>query len=250
MLPRSPNPSTGRTKTSLRQVPRCLALLLGLVLLGVGVAPHSEEMGIDVSHWQGDVDWKKVQAHGIKFAFVKATEGLAPKDPKFDRNWKALKDVDLIRGAYHFLDPTIDGRKQARHFLATVNFAPGDIIPVVDVERLKRTSNAELHRQLVRFLDEVKTRTGLNCMIYVSPAFWKEHLAPEEKTPRTNHLWVAAYEVKDPPTIAGLPAWSVWQYTRKGKVPGVAGETDRNRSRSLNRIRIAVNWRAPDDGRR
>ena len=231
-------------------MPRYLALLLGLLLLGVGVAPQSEEMGIDVSHWQGDVDWRKVQAHGIKFAFVKATEGLAPKDPRFDRNWKALKDVDLIRGAYHFLDPAIDGRKQARHFLETVKFAPGDIIPVVDVERLKRTSNAELHRQLVRFLDEVKARTELNCMIYVSPEFWKEHLASNEKSPRTNHLWVAAYGVKDPPTIAGLPAWSVWQYTRKGTVPGVEGETDRNRSRSLNRVRIAVDWRAPDDARR
>ena len=73
--------------------------------------------GIDVSHFQGEVDWGAVAAAGVRFAFIKATEGLDDVDPRFAQNWQGSRAAGLLRGAYHFLHPNLDARQQAAHFL-------------------------------------------------------------------------------------------------------------------------------------
>ena len=88
--------------------------------------------GIDVSHFQGEVDWQAVA--GVRFAFIKATEGLADIDPRFRQNWQDSRAAGLLRGAYHFLHPNLDARQQAAHFLSVVNLDDDALPPALDVE--------------------------------------------------------------------------------------------------------------------
>src|SRR5918998_6939443 len=90
--------------------------------------------GIDVSHFQGRVDWQAVKAAGCAFAFAKATEGAGVTDPYFAANWSGMQAAGLARGAYHFFHPAQDASQQAAHFLATVQLGPTDLPPVIDVE--------------------------------------------------------------------------------------------------------------------
>ena len=89
--------------------------------------------GIDVSHFQGNVDWAKVKATGAAFAFAKATEGTATIDKMFATNWPAMKNAGLLRGAYHFFHGSKDATDQANFFLSKFSVVAGDLPPVLDV---------------------------------------------------------------------------------------------------------------------
>ena len=195
--------------------------LLTLILACASVLAHSaaaadEDIveGIDVSHHQGEIDWTKVKNDGIVFAFMKATQGLRFVDPRFKLNWAATEKAGIIRGA--------------KHFMKTVDFTKGDLIPVVDVER----KGKDLARTLKAFLAEVKGTLGVDAVIYVSPSFWNEHLASAFETVLPNPLWVAEYGVTTPKAARNMGPWLVWQYTRSGKVDGISGPVDRNRART------------------
>ena len=92
--------------------------------------------GIDVAHWEPEIDWAKVRAQEIRFAFIKATQAADYVDDKFTSHWTGAKQAGILRGAYHFIDPRVDGRKQAEHFLRMVKMESGDLPPVLDLEDL------------------------------------------------------------------------------------------------------------------
>lgn len=92
--------------------------------------------GIDVAHWEPQVDWALVRALDIRFAFIKATQADFA-DSMFESHWAGAKQAGILRGAYHFIDPRVDGRRQAEAFLRTVQLEPGDLPPVLDLEDLK-----------------------------------------------------------------------------------------------------------------
>src|SRR5436853_3152909 len=97
--------------------------------------------GIDVSSYQGTIYWPQVAAMqdqdvNIKFAFIKATEGLNDIDKQFKRNWQKARETNITRGAYHFFLATKSGRRQAQNFIKTVQLQPGDLPPVLDIEEL------------------------------------------------------------------------------------------------------------------
>ncbi|MEE2681967.1 MAG: glycoside hydrolase family 25 protein [Planctomycetota bacterium] len=185
--------------------------------------------GIDVSHYQGAIDWPVVEKAGIGFAYIKATQGTKWVDPRFAENWKQVGKTGIRRGAYHFFEPDVDGTAQAKHFLSIVSLQKGDLLPVVDVE----TSGPELAANLELYLAEIKRQTGLDAMIYVSPAFWNRHLGERSTTPWPNPLWIAEYGVSTPKETKGIGPWIVWQYTQDGRVKGVEGPVDRDRARMV-----------------
>src|SRR5918996_6642155 len=90
--------------------------------------------GIDVSHFQGEVDWQAVAGAGVRFAFIKATEGVADIDPCFRQNWQDSRAAGLLRGAYHFLHPNLDAGQQAAHFLSVVRLDDDALPPALDIE--------------------------------------------------------------------------------------------------------------------
>ena len=213
-----------------------LVLLAGVLTIRAFYDAKSDSRGIDVSHFQGDVDWKKVASSGVSFAFAKATQGARYTDPKFAHNWEAMRSAGLQRGAYHFLDPSVDGTKQAQHFLSVVKPKSGDIRPVVDVEKIGNGGSKELYTTLTAFLAEIRRATGHDAIIYVSPAFWQEHIKPHMTGPWKNPLWIAEYGVKTPKEVDGLPPWSIWQHTERGKIIGIEGHVDLDTARKFEQL--------------
>jgi lysozyme len=205
-----------------------IACLFGLVAsLGVSreVAAQDRLRGIDVSHHQGDVDWAKVKGSGVAFAFAKATEGETYTDPKFARNWAGMREAGLVRGAYHFGRPGRDPVAQARNFVQTVGAQSGDLQLALDLEKDDGKSPAEVWDWTKRFLAEVKRLTGRPGIIYTSRSFWVDKVGD----PRENldcPLWIAAYRSGEPPVPKAWSAWSFWQHSDKGTVPGVGGNCD------------------------
>ncbi len=181
--------------------------------------------GIDVSHYQGDVDWAAVKAAGITFAFAKATQGTAEVDPKFAQNWAAIKAAGLTRGAYHFFDPGVDAEKQAEHFIATVQLEAGDLPPVIDIEVSEGVSAEDIDQDIQIWLTKVAEAYGVTPIIYSDLSFLRENLASGFGA---YPLWIAEYS-STPPTAPGAwKEWLFWQYSQSGSVSGVDGNVDRD----------------------
>jgi len=178
--------------------------------------------GIDVSHYQGRIDWRAVEGDGIGFAYMKATEGATFTDPTFRRNWSAAGETRIVRGAYHRFRASRDGAVQASHFLAVVSLRDGDLPPVLDVESTDGVSDARLVRGVRAWLAEVERRTGKRPIVYTKPGFRRVHLGTAlDDYP----LWISEYGV-DSPSVDG---WHFWQHSERGRVAGIAGDVDLNR---------------------
>jgi lysozyme len=186
-----------------------------------------EHLGIDVSHYSGEVDWAQVAGAGYSFAFVKATEGEDATDPLFADHWQELAGTGLARGAYHFYVAHDDPEVQARFYLDTVPFHESDLLPVVDVESPTGAPPPDdFASQLRTFLEIVEQETGGRPIIYTGPQFWQTHLAGDfSEYP----LWIAEYQVAEAAVPAGFETWTLWQWEGDATIPGVEKEADVSR---------------------
>jgi lysozyme len=183
----------------------------------------TDVQGIDVSHYQGVVDWQQVAQAGMSFAFAKATEGITYVDPQLAANWAGIQAAGLVRGAYHFFEPNDDATLQAQHFLATVQLAPGDLPPVLDVETTGGVSDAQLWSGVATWLEVVEQATGRQPILYTAPGFWSSH--EPDLTLTRYPLWLADYATQ--PTLPdGWTSWLFWQHSQSGSVAGVTGAVD------------------------
>ena len=184
---------------------------------------------IDVSSYQGTIDWKRVAAAGIKAAYLKATEGVNWNDPNFEANRKAANAHGIHIGAYHFAS-LYDGALEAHHFLKTIsNVGPHDLKPVLDLEtNPKNLPPVQLRAFAINFNKTVYTRTGVWPMFYSYAGFIEAMQFPK---PVGNGLWIAAYGRNDGmeyPVYAPKP-WKKYvahQFTSRGQVPGIKGYVD------------------------
>ncbi len=193
------------------------------------VAPDStiRYEGIDVSHFQGEIDWQAVRAAGIYFAFAKATQGTSYVDSRFSENWAALKEPGIVRGAYHFFDPSQDAELQAKHFIATVQLESGDLPPALDIEVTERETAAQIDQGVALWLQTVATAFGVQPIIYSDRSFIQNQLGGRFSS---YLLWYAEYSVSSPTLPAGdWQNWTFWQYTQSGSVEGIQGNVDRDR---------------------
>lgn len=181
--------------------------------------------GVDVSRWQGQVDWRTAAASGMcEFAYAKATEGATLTDERFAENWGGTLYAGVPRGAYHFLTAA-DPAAQARHFLA-VYPGDGELPPALDLE-WGPDGGAPSAASAAEWLRIVFEEAGVRPVVYTSPAFARLYLrGPEGASIAAVHeLWVAHYRVAAPAVPAGWPTWRLWQ-TGIGRVPGFAGPVD------------------------
>jgi lysozyme len=192
---------------------------------------HYPVHGIDVSKWQGEIDWGRVAASGVSFAFIKATEGGDVADDRFAANWEAARQAGVRRGAYHYFYFCRAAGEQARWFAQHVPNDRSALPPVLDVEwnHLSRTCPIRPDPVLVRaemniFLALAARHYGRRPIIYTTVDFWRD-----------NELWrVGGYEfwlrsvAGHPGDVYPAQPWSFWQYTGTGQVPGVSGHTDIN----------------------
>jgi GH25 family lysozyme M1 (1,4-beta-N-acetylmuramidase) len=196
--------------------------------------PPNSLPGIDVSHHQNAIDWTQVAGSGIRFAIAKATEGTGYIDPLFSTNRADAMAAGITFGAYHFARPDLhpfDPVPEADHFVDTAQLAPGNILPVLDLERSGNLSPAELTDWVLQWLGRVTERTGVHPIVYTSPNGWKDRMADTTAIADAGYtvLWVAHWGVAAPT----LPAndwqgngWTIWQYSNCGHVPGITGCVD------------------------
>lgn len=193
--------------------------------------------GIDISHWQGSVDFAKVRAAGKRFVIAKTTEGIGFTDENWTKYRTNAQAAGLAVTGYHFARP--DGnptkpREEARWFVSQLNLQPGMIIPALDLERGGSLGRTALTAWVQAWLDEVYLLTGTRAMIYVSPSFWRSYLGDTRTFADQgyNVLWVAHWGVSSPSVPGsnwGGKGWTFWQYTSDGSVPGISGRVDLNR---------------------
>lgn len=181
--------------------------------------------GIDVSHFQGNVNWQSVKSAGQAFAFAKATQGTTYTDPMFSANWGSMGNAGVLRGAYHFFQASEDAAAQADYFLKVVSLASGDLPPVIDVEITDGVSQEALQSGVLTWLQTVQEKTGITPIIYTGPSFWNEYFSASFGS---YPLWIAQYGVSSPTLPRGWSGWHFWQHSESGSVEGVSGSVDLN----------------------
>ena len=212
--------------------------LTGAVVLSTGtvVAPApasagvSSVRGMDVSSWQGNVNWQAAWRHGARFAYVKATEGTHYRNPYFTQQYEGSYRVGMIRGAYHFARPNISsGGRQARFFVLHGGgwSRDGKTLPgALDIEwnpygrPCYRKTDRGMVRWIRAFSKVYHRRTGRWPVIYTATRWWSRCTGNLGDFTRTNPLWVARYAR----TPGSLPYrwkyYTFWQYANRGVYPG------------------------------
>lgn len=193
--------------------------------------------GIDVSNWQGTINWGQVAKSGVKFAFIKASEGGTYTDPYYAPNRTNANANGIIIGAYDFAQPsTTVGQAQAEadRFVNVAMPKSGDLTPVLDLETTNGLSVANLQLWVKQWLYRVYERTGVRGAIYVSPYFWSTYMGNTTWFAQNGFrtLWIANWGVSSPSVPAstwGGNNWTFWQWTSSGTVPGIGGRVDMDR---------------------
>jgi len=184
--------------------------------------------GIDVSAYQGLIDWAAARADGVEYAFIRFSDGTRYLDAQFDRNWDATKAQGVLRGAYQFFRPDQDPIAQADLLLTRIANSPGDLPPVIDVEAAGGLDPAAVAAAVRAWIDRVRPVIQREPIIYTGFYFWRDQVGAADMT--ASPLWHAQYTTADCPNIAPpWPDWAFWQYTATGAVAGIAGDVDVNR---------------------
>lgn len=192
--------------------------------------PYGHQVhGIDVSRWQGDIDWWQVRNAGISFVYIKATEGGDHADPNFARYWREAAQARIPRGAYHYYYFCRTGAEQAAWFIRNVPREAGSLPPVLDLEWTRsrncprRPPPAEVKREANAFLDIVTRHYGQRPVIYTTVDFYRDNQLGDMRA----EFWLRS--VADHPRVT-YPGqrWTFWQYTGTGIVPGIRGNVDLN----------------------
>lgn len=195
---------------------------------GVCMPSGYEVHGMDISHFQGDIDWNTVrqnqsELYPLKFVFVKATEGGDLCDDTFGRNFRSAHDHGFIRGAYHFYNPSTPPVRQADFFIRTVKLEKGDLPPVLDIELKGKKSNLDLKHDLIVWLNRVEKHYGVKPILYTSYKFKMRYL--NDSVFNSYPYWIAHYYVD---SVRYTGEWEFWQHTDVGSIPGIPKEVDLN----------------------
>lgn len=188
-----------------------------------GYSTDSGVPGIDVSGWQGKVDWQRWWDKGKRFAYVKATEGLTYKNPHFTQQYNGSYEVGMIRGAYHFARPDKStGEAQARYFASSGGGWSGDgrTLPgAVDLEynpygeACYGKTKTGMARWIESFQDTYHARTGRHPVIYTSTSWWAKCVSDEADYSETSPLWIARYSDSVGALPSGWDYHTIWQYS-------------------------------------
>ena len=218
--------------------------------LGIEVFP-----GIDVSSHNGTIDFKKVREAGVRYAWIKITEGTTHQNPGFQKKFDDARDAGIIVGAYHFGRPDTyagdsrDWEKEADNFLLQLEKAgleAGDLVPMLDVENGVKTDDSYNCEWYLNWLYKVGCETKVKPIVYTARWAWQLYVMKAEKELQNKlasyPLWLASYNsgVEPERTTTLWDEWDVWQWTGSGAVPGIRGDCDQNwmAGEQLNKLRV------------
>ncbi len=184
--------------------------------------------GVDVSFYNGTVDWSKAKGAGQRFAFARISDGLKFRDATFARNWPAIKTVGLVRGSYQFFRPSQDAGLQAQMVLDTLTAAgglkAGDLPPVLDLESADGLPPSVVVLKAKAWLTKIEAALKVKPIVYTA-AFMSDSIG---KNFASYPLWVANYQTTCPTMPSGWDDWKFWQNSEKGKIAGIPGDVDTN----------------------
>lgn len=211
----------------------CIAVIAAVVIAGavqihnyfsIAVSDTGDYRikGVDVSSYQGNIDWDVLADQGIAFAFIKATEGSSHVDKKFSYNWKNAAKTDLRIGAYHFMSFETSGNKQAANFIKNVKSTGNMLPPVIDVEfygsfESKHPSKEVIYNTLETMMDALEEEYGKKPVIYTTTYIYETYLAGRYD----NDIWISDPEMAQP-LIDGTK-WTFCQYSFEGVMKGYSG---------------------------
>jgi len=178
--------------------------------------------GMDVAVYDDVTDWAAAKASGIEFAFIRVSDGLTYPDSRFAAYWPAAKSAGMLRGAYQFFEPAQDPIAQADMLLnAAGPPQPGDLPPVLDLERSGGLTQAQVVASVQQWVDHVTAAIGRPPIVYAGLYSWPTLTGGADFT--TSPLWIAQYTSAACPNIPDpWTQWLFWQYTATGTSPGVA----------------------------
>jgi lysozyme len=183
-------------------------------------------MGIDVSNHQGEIDWDRVAKAGVKFVYIKSTEGSSFSDKRFATNWAESERVGITRGAYHYFTFRSSGEAQARHMIKTVPRDPKALPPAIDLEfdgnSALRPTVAEFTQEFGDFMRIMEDHYGTVPVVYTMDTFHDVYL----RDVRIERLWLRDVFFK-PKDLRGKP-FVIWQYSDRGQIDGISGPVDMN----------------------
>jgi lysozyme len=194
--------------------------------------------GIDISHWQGTINWTKVGNRPISFVIAKATQGRTFTDPNYASYRRGAAGQGMAWTAYHFADPATsasDAVLQAGHYVDVAALDTGDLIPALDLEWFNGLTVDQLVQWVRDWLQEVFRRMGVKPMIYTNANFWSTRMG--DTTWFANHgykaLWIANWTTGQTPIVPANNwvgrGWTFWQWTDCGSIAGITGCVDRDR---------------------
>jgi lysozyme len=186
-------------------------------------ATGSTIQGVDVSKYQGSIDWGQVAQNGIAFAFVRVSDGANSVDSRFADNWSGTLNANIPRGAYQFFRASQDPDDQADLLIKTLQQQGlGELPPVMDIEITDGQSNDTVRSNAVEWLERVAQAVGVRPIVYLPPA-----MAPVLQNALAEYpLWIANYGASCPRVPTAWNSWSFWQNNEKGSVPGINGDVD------------------------
>lgn len=188
-----------------------------------------EIRGIDISHYQGEIDWERLRHAMIKdcpvrFVFIKSTEGASILDDTFNDNFYQAREYGFLRGAYHFWSTKSTAREQAYYFLKQVHLEEGDLPPVLDVEsKPDDMSTEDFQREVLTWLHIVEDKYHVKPIIYTYYRFKEQYLSDARFDDYP--YWIAHYYVEK---MEYKGKWKFWQHTDAGKLDGIKGDVDFN----------------------
>lgn len=181
--------------------------------------------GIDVSHYQGKIDWAKVAKDGkISYAYIKCSEGCSIQDEYYRYNVEEARKVHISIGAYHFYRPNIPYEEQLANMVSIAKRSDMDLVPIIDIEVRGKDSDDIFFNNLRQFISAVEMHYGKRPMLYTGQNFYNKHLAGKFK----NYPWMIAKYIDEPPLLTDNLDYNFWQYTSKSRVPGINGNVDRS----------------------
>lgn len=212
---------------------KCLNIVLVLCFFFCTAQPvlaAAEYRGIDVSEWQGRIDYRQVRDSGIRIVYIKACEGSDSVDPYFEKNYRNARRNRLHTGLYHYVTARTvsEGRKQAHFFASLINEKEVSCRPVMDFEQVAGLTKSQANRIALAYLRELQRLTGYRPAfysdVYDTRTLWGKSLT---KYP----LWIADYGEALPSSTGNWHTWEGFQYSDKGRIPGISGMVDLDRFR-------------------
>lgn len=211
-----------------------IIFLIGIVFIHEKTANNISEnpsistseyvFGIDISQYQGKIDWGEVRTshHPIEFVFIRSTMGVDGIDRYFEQNWNNAKTYNYIRGAYHYYRPNENSTRQFENFKSVVRLEKGDFFPVLDIEKESRFGREKLREGVLNWLKLAEEEYGVKPIIYTGLKFYQHILKGHvDEYP----LWIAAYSGKH---RLNNVDWTFHQFTEKVRIKGIRSTVDGN----------------------